>query len=96
MLNDPFIFTEDSIVLKKYTAEETELQHKYRSKTLMVRQLGKVEVKKSKAEKADQKKLDNVQLNAGGKKASINCQTSSPDNNDNDDWEVGNDPKQER
>ena len=68
LLDDPFIFTEDSFIPKGSTTEERELEHKGRAKTLMARRLGKVEAKK--------------QIKAN--KSSTNPKTSSPDKNDLD------------
>ena len=75
LLDDPFIFTEDLFIPKEPTTEEMELEYEHRAKTRMARQLGKVEAKKqSKAEKVDQKKLDNFQHNAGSNNSSYNPQ----------------------
>ena len=45
LLDDPFIFTEKSFIPKELTTGERELEHEHRAKTLMARQLGKVESK---------------------------------------------------
>lgn len=46
LLDDPFVFTEDSFIPpKEPTTEDRELEHEHRAKKLMARQLGKVQAK---------------------------------------------------